>query len=89
MITLAEWKIIGIILMVTFFISAVVLVIMSEIATRIKNKTKKCKRQQVNHKSSKNSFKIDYDEFIRVNFKKQEYLFENRNRRAELVRLVG
>lgn len=89
MITLAEWKIIGITLIATFFISAIVYGIMLEIVARIKNKAQKRTSKQVTCQRHKNAFSIDYDEFIRANFKKQEYLFENKNRLAELVRLVG
>lgn len=41
MITLAEWKLIGITLIATFFISAILYGIMLEIVTRIKNKAQK------------------------------------------------
>lgn len=89
MITLAEWKIIGITLIATFFISAIVYGIMCEIVAKMKNKQQKRISKQVTCQRHKNAFSIDYDEFIRANFKKQEYLFENKNRLAELVRLVG
>ena len=45
--------------------------------------------KHVSYKRNKNSFSIDYDKFIKANFKKQEYLFENKNRKAELIRLLN
>ncbi len=55
----------------------------------MKNKAKIIKRRQVNRMKTKNNFKIDYNEFIKVNFKKQDYLFENKNRVSELIRLLN
>lgn len=74
MITLAEWKIIGITIIAIFFISAIVYGIISEIVVRMKNKTKKCKRQQIVHQTHKKTFNpanfiSNYNEFITENTK--------------------
>lgn len=53
MITLAEWKLIGITLFATFFISAIVYVNICEIVMRIKNKTSKRTSKQITHKTTK------------------------------------
>lgn len=89
MITLAEWKIIGITLIATFFISAIVYGIIGEIIARIKNKQQKRTSKQIIYKRPKNTFSIDYDEFINANFEKITYLYENKNRKSELVRMIG
>lgn len=74
MITLAEWKLIGITLITTFFISAIVYGIMLEIVARIKNKTQKRTSKQVTcqrHKKTFNpaNFISNYNEFITENTK--------------------
>ncbi len=74
MITLAEWKLIGITIMAIFFISAIVYGITSEIVVKMKNKTKKHKRQQII--CSKDikmlnpaNFISNYNEFVNENIK--------------------
>ena len=89
MITLAEWKIIGITLIATFFISAIVYGIMCEIVAKMKNKARKRTSKQVTCQRHKNTFSIDYDKFINENFEKITYLYENKNRKSELVRMIG
>lgn len=74
---------------VIFAIAIVMIVLIISIITRIKNKAKIIKRRQVNRMKTKNNFKIDYNEFIKVNFKKQDFLYENRNRKAELIRMFN
>lgn len=74
---------------VIFAIAIVMIVLIISIITRIKNKAKIIKRRQVNRMKTKNNFKIDYNEFIKVNFKKQNFLYENRNRKAELIRMFN
>lgn len=74
MITLAEWKIIGITLIATFFISAIVYGIMCEIVAKMKNKARKRTSKQVTcqrHKKVFNArnFISNYDEFIAENTK--------------------
>lgn len=87
MITLAEWKILGMILIVTFFISAIVCGIISEISTRIKNKAqKRNKRQVINQK--RNCFKIDCREFVKANYK-TTYIGQDKVLLNELVRMIG
>ena len=87
MITLAEWKLIGITLIVTFFISAIVCGIISEISTRIKNKAqKRNKRQVINQK--RNCFKIDCHEFVKANYK-TTYIGQDKVLLNELVRMIG
>lgn len=86
MITLAEWKLIGIILIVTFFISAIVCGIISEISTRIKNKAqKRNKRQVINQK--RNCFKIDCREFVKENCK-ISYIGQDKVLLNELIRMI-
>ena len=96
MITLAEWKLIGITIMAIFFISAIVYGIISEIVVKMKNKTKKCKGQQVicqKHKKAFNpaNFISNYNEFITENTKGMN-LFEIKefikNVDLEIYRLV-
>lgn len=89
MITLQEWKIIGITLIALFYISAIVYGIMFEIVARIKNKTQKRISKQVTCQRPKNTFSIDYDKFINANFEKITYLYENKNRKAELIKMIG
>lgn len=74
---------------VIFAIAIVMIVLIISIITRIKNKAKIIKRRQVNRMKTKSNFKIDYNEFIKVNFKKQDFLYENRNRKAELIRMFN
>lgn len=74
---------------IIFSIAIVMIVLIISIITRIKNKAKIIKRRQVNRMKTKNNFKIDYNEFIKVNFKKQDFLYENRNRKAELIRMFN
>lgn len=89
MITLQEWKLIGITLIALFFISAIIYALIVEIVMRMKNKIKKSRRRQVICKKHKNVFSIDFDEFVKANFGNVTYLYENKNRVAELIRLVG
>lgn len=65
------------------------LVILVQIVTRIKNKQQKRTSKQVICKRPKNTFSIDYDKFINANFEKITYLYENKNRKSELVRMIG
>jgi len=74
---------------VIFAIAILMIVLIISIITRMNNKTKIVKRRQVNRMKTKNNFKIDYNEFIKVNFKKQDFLYENRNRQAELIRMFN
>lgn len=75
---------------VYFSIALVIIFLIISIIIKLKNKTKMVKTRQVNHKRIKTTFKIDCDEFVKVNFKKQqEYLYENKNRVSELIRLLN
>lgn len=65
------------------------LVILVQIIARIKNKQQKKESKQVIYKRPKNTFSIDYDKFINANFEKITYLYENKNRKSELVRIIG
>lgn len=70
-------------------IAIVAIFILVQIIAKIKNKTKKCKRQQIIHQRCKNQFSIDYDKFINANFENITYLYENKNRKSELIRMIG
>ncbi len=74
---------------VIFAIAIVMIVLIISIIIKMKNKAKIIKSRQVNRMKTKNNFKIDYNEFIKVNFKKQDFLYENRNRKAELIRMFN
>ena len=65
------------------------LVILVQIIARIKNKQQKRTSKQVTCQRRKNTFSIDYDKFINENFEKITYLYENKNRKSELVRMIG
>lgn len=82
MITLAEWKLIGITLIATFFISAIVLGIISEIVARIKNKTKKVEKKKITHRYAK----IDLCEYLTAKMK-QEYIGQKKAFINQLVRM--
>lgn len=75
--------------MMIILLAIVIIYFMLEIVTKIKNKTKKCKRQQITHQRCKNQFSIDYDKFINANFENITYLYENKNRKSELIRMIG
>lgn len=74
---------------VIFAIAILMIVLIISIITKMNNKNKIVKRRQVNRMKTENNFKIDYNEFIKVNFKKQDFLYENKNRTAELIRLLN
>ena len=74
---------------IIFAIAMIVIVILVQIVTRIKNKAKKYKRQQITHQRCKNVFSIDYDKFINTNFENITYLYENKNRKSELLKMIG
>lgn len=65
------------------------LVILVQIIARIKNKQQKRTSKQIIYKRPKNTFSIDYDKFINENFENITYLYENKNRKSELVRMIG
>ena len=75
--------------MMIILVAIVIIYFMLEIVTKIKNKTKKCKRQQITHQRCKNQFSINYDKFINANFENITYLYENKNRKSELIRMIG
>lgn len=75
--------------MMIILVAIVIIYFMLEIVTKIKNKTKECKRQQITHQRCKNQFSIDYDKFINANFENITYLYENKNRKSELIRMIG
>lgn len=81
MITLQEWKLIGITLFVIFFISAIVLGIISEIATRLKNKAQKNIKKQITRKC----MKIDYNAFL-ISKMEQEFIGHRKMLLNELIR---
>lgn len=90
--TLAEWKLIGITLFITFFISALLYGIIGEIITRLKNKKQKSRRQQVKHmKIDLRKIVANYDEFINENtknmfvFEKKEFI---KNVNSELYSMI-
>ena len=74
---------------IIFAIAIIMIVLIISIITKMKNKAKTIKSRQVNNIKTKNNFKIDYNEFIKANFEKQEFLYENKNRQAELIRLLN
>lgn len=75
--------------MMIILVAIVMIYFMLEIVTKIKNKTKKHKRQQVIYQGGKNVFSINYDKFINANFENITYLYENKNRKSELIRMIG
>lgn len=87
--SLAEWKLIGITMIAMFFISAIVYGIIGEIIARIKNKQQKRINKQVTYKKTKNTLKYDYESFIKANCNKATFLYENRNREKEMIRLLN
>lgn len=89
MISLYEWKQIGILLFILFFVALIIQAILYEIAMKIKNKAKKRKSKSIRCNKVKNDFKIDYEQFIIANFGINTYLYENKNRKAELMRIIG
>ncbi len=82
MITLQEWKLIGIALFITFFISTIVYGIILQFATTIKNKTKKVTRKQIIHKTTK----IDLCKNLVRNMQ-QDFIGERKVIFNELVRM--
>lgn len=65
-------------------ISAVIII---SILAKMKKRTNI--KKHVISKKNKNSFSIDYDKLIKTYFKKQDFLYENKNRKAELIRLLN
>ena len=80
--TLAEWKLIGITLFITFFISALLYGIIGEIITRMQNKTKRVTRKQSTHKYTK----IDLCRNLVANMQ-QEFIGERKMIFNELVKM--
>lgn len=74
---------------VLFAIAIIMIVLTISIITKIKNKTKKYQIRHIRHIQSKNDFRIDYDVFIKTYFEKEDFLGENKNRKAELVRMFS
>ena len=74
---------------IIFAIAMIAIVILVQIVAKMKNKAQKRTSKQITCQRPKNVFSIDYDEFVNANFEKVTYLYENKNRVAELVRLVG
>ena len=70
-------------------ITIVAIFILVQIIARIKNKQQKKKSKQVIYQKPKNTFSIDYDKFINANFENITYLYENKNRKVELIRMIG
>lgn len=71
---------------IIFAILLIAAVILIQIIARTKNKAKKTHRKQVNKKIT---FTVDCEEFMKKYFKEQEFLYENKNRQAELRRLLN
>lgn len=80
--TLVEWKLIGITLLGTFFISAMILGIISEIVTRLKNKAQKRTRKQITHKATK----IDLCRNLVANMQ-QDFIGERKMILNQLIRM--
>lgn len=74
---------------VYFALTIIMIVLIISIITKIKNKTRNNKIQQVNHSKVKNTLKVDYDTVINLYFKKQEFLGENNVRKAELMKMFN
>lgn len=72
---------------VLFAIVIIMIIFIISIITKIKNNKKTKQIRQTNQKN--NTLKIDYEEFIKSNFKKTEFLFENKVRLNELIKLIG
>ena len=60
-----------------------------EFATRMRNKTKARKRQQVICRGYKNTFTVDCNAFMKEYYSTQEYIGQSKNRKIELIRVVG
>ena len=82
MITLAQWKLIGITLIAYFYLITIICGIISRIIARIKNKTVKTRRQQVNRRYAK----IDLCEYLTAKMK-QEYIGQKKAFVNQLVRM--
>lgn len=97
MISLAEWKLIGITMIAMFFISAIVYGFMCEIIARIKNKQPKRTSKQITCQRPKKVFNprnfiSNYDEFIAENTKGmtlQEVIEFKKVVNLELARMIG
>lgn len=63
-----------------------VVIIISIVA---KMKKRKSAKQPVRTKKIRRTISVDCNNFINANFKKQDFLFENKNRTAELIRLLN
>ena len=82
MITLAEWKIIGITLIILFFMSAIAVGMLQEFFMKMKNKTQKRTRKQITHKV----IKIDLCDYLMANMK-QEFIGQRKMILNQLVRM--
>lgn len=82
MLTIQEWKIIGITLFITFFISALVYGIICKFIARLKNKTQQRTRKQITRKY----VKIDLYDYLTSKMK-QEYIGQKKVIFNELVRM--
>lgn len=82
MISLAEWKLIGAILIGTYFISLIILGLINEFAMRLKNKSKKVKRQHINNRYAK----IDLVDYLTANMA-QEFIGQKKVIINQLVKM--
>lgn len=97
MISLAEWKLIGITMIAMFFISAIIYGIIGEFIARMKNKQQKRTSKQVTCQRPKKVFNArnfisNYDEFIAENTKGmtlQEVIEFKKVVNLELARMIG
>ena len=69
--------------------SIVIIAVVVLISIVAKMKKRKSAKQPVRTKKIRRTISVDCNNFINANFKKQDFLFENKNRTAELIRLLN
>lgn len=84
--SLNEWKELGGLAILVF---STIIILMYLFITLLEIKLKKCKRQQITYVKPKNILKYDYKSFIKANCDKSTFLYENRNREIEMIRLLN
>lgn len=74
--------------MMIILVAIVMIYFMLEIVAITKNKTQKSRKRHTCHKELKMTLKINSNDFVNKNFK-ATFLFENKNREQELLRLFN
>lgn len=70
-------------------LSIVIVAVVVLISIVAKMKKRKTAKKTVRTKKIRRTFSVDCNTFINANFKKQDFLYENKNRTAELIRLLN